>query len=286
MLKLIISIALFAAAIVLTVVSVARKSIGGRIHATAAGAAMCLIAAIGLHAFAIVPAGHTGVRVHLGNVSETVLASGLHWKTPVLDKIVNVNNKIQRADVQGETSTKDLQAIGANVSVNYNVSPGAAATLYRDVGGKVADTIIKPAIQEAIKSTFAMFTAEELITRRSEVSQLIQESLSDKLDSYGVKVHEMNILDMTFSEEYNAAIEAKQTAQQNALKAEQDLARIEVEAKQKVVEAQAEADANRIRSESITANILTSEFLNKWDGKLPSVVSDGSQLFQIPITGN
>lgn len=195
MLKLIISIALVAAAIVLTVVSVARKSIGERIHATAAGAAMCLIAAIGLHAFAIVPAGHTGVRVHLGNVSETVLASGLHWKTPVLDKIVNVNNKIQRADVQGETSTKDLQAIGANVSVNYNVSPGAAATLYRDVGGKVVDTIIKPAIQEAIKSTFAMFTAEELITRRSEVSQLIQESLSDKLDSYGVKVHEMNILD-------------------------------------------------------------------------------------------
>ena len=89
----------------------------------------------------------------------------------------------------------------------------------------------------------------------------------------------INILNMDFSAEFNAAIEAKQTAQQNALKAEQDLSRIEVEAKQKLVTAQAEADANRIRSESITSEILISNAISKWDGKLPAVMGgDGNML--------
>lgn len=137
-----------------------------------------------------------------------------------------------------------------------------------------------------MKAVQSQYTAEELITKRSEVGQAMQESIAEKVGRYGLTVDNINILNMDFSDEFNAAIEAKQTAQQNALKAEQDLARIEVEARQKIVTAQAEADANRIRSESITREILTSNAIAKWDGKLPAVMSDTNSILDVaPMIG-
>ena len=81
--------------------------------------------------------------------------------------------------------------------------------------------------------------------------------------------------------EYNAAIEAKQTAQQNALKAEQDLARIKIEAEQKIEQAKAEAETYRLQNQEVTDKTLALKYLEKWDGKLPTVTSDGQNIFDL-----
>ena len=141
--------------------------------------------------------------------------------------------------------------------------------------------LVNPAIQECVKSVTAQFTAEELITERQKVGELMRAALAEKIGPYGFDIEVFNITSFEFSEEFNAAIEAKQTAQQNALKAEQDLARIKVEAQQQIEQARAEAESYRLKNLEITQETLAMEWINKWDGRLPSVSSDGSMLFDI-----
>lgn len=241
--------------------------------------AVCLVASALIASFTIVPSGSSGVRVTLGKVSDTVMESGLNFQIPLVQKTVVVNNQVQREDVQGEAASKDLQTVTYNVSVNYNVIASESAELYRTVGKSWSEVIIRPAIQESVKSAIAQYTAEELITSRAAVSNVMLEEINGRMSEYGINITEINIITMDFSPEFDAAIEAKTVATQQVLTEQQNLEKAKVIAEQKVVEAQAEADANRIRSESITDKILTSDFISKWNGQTPVVMgSDGNIL--------
>lgn len=241
--------------------------------------AVCLVASALIASFTIVPSGSSGVRVTLGKVSDTVMESGLNFQIPLVQKTVVVNNQVQREDVQGEAASKDLQTVTYNVSVNYNVIASESAELYRTVGKSWSEVIIRPAIQESVKSAIAEYTAEELITDRTSVSNLMLEELNTRMKEYGINIAEINIITMDFSPEFDAAIEAKTVATQQVLTEQQNLEKAKVIAQQKVVEAQAEAEANKTKSESITDEILMNEFLSKWDGKMPVVMgSDGNIL--------
>lgn len=241
--------------------------------------AVCLVASALIASFTIVPSGSSGVRVTLGKVSDTVMESGLNFQIPLVQKTVVVNNQVQREDVQGEAASKDLQTVTYNVSVNYNVIASESAELYRTVGKSWSEVIIRPAIQESVKAAIAQYTAEELITSRAAVSNVMLEEINGRMSEYGINIAEINIITMDFSPEFDAAIEAKTVATQQVLTEQQNLEKAKVIAEQKVVEAQAEADANRIRSESITDEILTSDFISKWNGQTPVVMgSDGNIL--------
>ncbi len=240
--------------------------------------AVLVVGAGSLHA---VPAGHTGVVTRFGAVDDTVLSEGLHVVIPFVTRVVDMNNQVTKAEVVSASASKDLQTVNSTVALNYRIESLSAASVYQNIGVNYENVVVIPAIQEAVKSVMAQYTAEELITLRQTVGAEIQEEISSKLTPYGFSTQSVNIVDFQFSEEFNAAIEAKQTAQQNALKAEQDLARVKVEAEQKIAEAQAEAESYRLKSQEITDQMLKMEFIDKWDGKLPVVVSDGQSLFNI-----
>lgn len=241
--------------------------------------AVCLVASALIASFTIVPSGSSGVRVTLGKVSDTVMESGLNFQIPLVQKTVVVNNQVQREDVQGEAASKDLQTVSYNVSVNYNVIASESAELYRTVGKSWSEVIIRPAIQESVKSAIAEYTAEELITDRTSVSNLMLEEINERMSEYGINIAEINIITMDFSPEFDAAIEAKTVATQQVLTEQQNLEKAKVIAQQKVVEAQAEAEANKTKSESITDEILMNEFLSRWNGVMPYVIgSDGNIL--------
>lgn len=240
--------------------------------------AVLIVGASSLHA---VPAGHTGVVTRFGAVDDTVLSEGLHVVIPFVTRVIDMNNQVTKAEVVSASASKDLQTVNSTVALNYRIESLSAASVYQNIGVNYENVVVIPAIQEAVKSVMAQYTAEELITLRQTVGAEIQEEISSKLTPYGFSTQSVNIVDFQFSEEFNAAIEAKQTAQQNALKAEQDLARVKVEAEQKIAEAQAEAESYRLKSQEITDQMLKMEFIDKWDGKLPVVVSDGQSLFNI-----
>ena len=235
-----------------------------------------------LNSFTAVTAGHSGVVTTFGKVSDSVLTEGLHFKIPFVQKIVLVDNRVLKAEADCSSASKDLQTVRSTIAVNYKVMNSYSASVYKNIGMDYESVIIIPAVQECVKAVTARFTAEELITNRQNVSDLMSEQLKDKIGSYGIDVQIFNIISFDFTDEYNAAVEAKQTAQQNALKAEQDLQRVKVEAEQTVAEAQAEAEAYRLKSEQITREVLLMSYIDKWDGKLPTVAGEnGSMLIDI-----
>lgn len=228
-----------------------------------------------------IPAGHTGVVTTFGKVSGTVLGEGLHFKLPFITNVVKIDNRVLKTEVSSSSASKDLQTVNSTIALNYRIGRANSASIYQNIGTDFENVLINPAIQECVKSVTAQFTAEELITERQKVGDLMREALAEKIGPYGFDIEVFNITSFEFSEEFNAAIEAKQTAQQNALKAEQDLARIKVEAQQQIEQARAEAESYRLKNQEITQEKLAMEWINKWDGKLPSVASDGSMMFDI-----
>ena len=240
-----------------------------------------VVIALGAFSVVVVPAGHTGVQVTLGAVGGDVLQEGMHFKVPFVTNIVVMDNRVLKTEVECSSASKDLQTVSSTIALNYRVGRENSATIYNNDGTNFEANIVNPAIQECVKSVTAKYTAEELITERQRVGDQMKEALREKITPYGLDIEVFNIISFEFSEEFNAAIEAKQTAQQNALKAEQDLARIKVEAEQKVEQARAEAEAYRLKNEQITDQTLMMEWISKWDGKLPAVAGEGGYMFDV-----
>ena len=234
--------------------------------------------------FVVIPAGHTGVALTFGKVEDVVLQEGLHFKVPFVQKIVVVDNRIVKLDVNTEAFSKDLQTITTVVAVNYHVGKENSQTLYKNVGMGFEEVLITPAVNEVLKAVTAKYTAVELVSSRAEVSMLLDEGLNEKMNAYGIFINELNIINWDFSEEYINAVEAKQVAEQNLIKTrteqEQALVIANTEAQKRVIAAEAEANAesNRILTESISELLIKYQTVAKWDGKLPTVMSGANNL--------
>lgn len=239
----------------------------------------------GFSSFTVVPAGHTGVVSRFGAVQEGILTEGLHLKIPFVESVTTIDNRVNVVETSFTAASKDLQTVTGAVSVNYRISPDSSAKVYRNFGLSVESTLVVPAVPECIKAVTARYSAEELITMRQTVSDEIKESIDEKIRPYGLYVEVFNITDFSFSEEFNAAIEAKQTAQQNALKAEQDLQRVKIEAEQEIEQAKAEAESYRLKNEQLTDMILLSDWIEKWDGHLPTVTGGDGSSMMLDISG-
>ena len=237
------------------VIDVKTGSKAGKI--VAAVIVLLIVVIIGCGAFTTVRAGHTGVVVTFGKVSSSVLGEGLHLKIPFIQQVVQIDNRVQKAEVDCSSASKDLQTVTSTIALNYKVRNSASADIYQNVGPDFESIIVSPAIQECVKAVTAKYTAEQLITERQSIGDQMKDLLGEKINSYGIDIEIFNIITFEFTDEYNAAIEAKQTAQQNALKAEQDLQRIKVEAEQTVAKAQAEAEAYRLKSEQISPQMIS-----------------------------
>ena len=257
------------------VIDVKTGSKAGKI--VAAVIVLLIVVIIGCGAFTTVRAGHTGVVVTFGKVSSSVLGEGLHLKIPFIQQVVQIDNRVQKAEVDCSSASKDLQTVTSTIALNYKVRNSASADIYQNVGPDFESIIVSPAIQECVKAVTAKYTAEQLITERQSIGDQMKDLLGEKINSYGIDIEIFNIITFEFTDEYNAAIEAKQTA-------EQDLQRIKVEAEQTVAKAQAEAEAYRLKSEQITPQMIAMEYIDKWDGKLPAVAGGDSSSMLIDIS--
>ncbi len=240
--------------------------------------------------FTVIPAGHRGVITTFGKVHEDVLGEGLHFRIPIVNTVNKIDVRVQKGEGEGEAASKDLQTIHTKVALNYHLKPERVAITFRDIGSpqEVGERIIVPAVQEAVKAATAQYTAEELISKRSEVRDRIRAYLIDRLGKHGILVDEFSIVNFDFSKSFNDAIEAKTTAEQLKLKAERDLQRIRVEAEQKVAQAQAEAQALKLQKQEITPELIKLReieaqrmAIDKWNGVLPSVTGGAVPFIQL-----
>jgi regulator of protease activity HflC (stomatin/prohibitin superfamily) len=234
------------------------------------------VAGIAFSSFTVVPAGHTGVQVTLGEVNPTTLAEGGQFVNPI-SNVKYVDVRLQRANLNGASAgTKDLQQVHTDIVINYRLTAKKVPHIYKEFGLDVDTKVLGPAMNESFKSVTAHYTSEELITKRQEVSDTIQMRLAEKLAPFDITVNNISLVNFGFSKNYQDAIEAKVTATQQKQKAEQDLERIKVEAASRIAQAKGEAEAIAIQAQAIQSNggqqYVQLQWIEKWDGKLPHTV--------------
>jgi regulator of protease activity HflC (stomatin/prohibitin superfamily) len=260
--------------------------------------ALIVIGGIATASVQIVDAGHRGVLLHWNAVDVNIqpLDEGLHFVVPFQDQVVNMEVRTLKFVKATSSASKDLQTVSTEVTVNYHPSPNSVNTLYKEVGLDYQNRIITPAVEEVVKQVTANYNAEELITKRPQVKSDIEQEISVRLNTYNIITDVISITDFQFSALFSQAIESKVEAEQKAQKAENDLLRIEVEARQaatraegiaraNVAQAQGEAEAIAVINAALANNPEYLEWLKTqaWDGKLPLVVGEGGTPFiQIP----
>jgi regulator of protease activity HflC (stomatin/prohibitin superfamily) len=229
-------------------------------------------------AFAFIGAGHRGVLLTYGHVEDRILPEGVSTVAPFINQVVPISVQTQLYKAVASSASADLQIVTTEVGVNYHLESTKVNAIYQNLGLDWESRVIQPAIQEAVKASTAKYTAEELITKRAVVKEAIDQALKEKLSPYNIIVETDYITDFKFSPDFENAIEAKVTAIQLAQKAENDLARIKIEAEQTIATAKGLAESIRIQGEALRNNpqLVSLKSVEKWNGILPTILIMGS----------
>ncbi|MBI2953396.1 MAG: prohibitin family protein [Chloroflexi bacterium] len=248
----------------------------------------------------VVNAGHVGVVTTFGKVEGGVLYPGFHLRVPFVNQIHQIDVRVQpHAFKQIDAASYEQQSVKLTGMMNYHLNPARANELYQTVGLDFATKVIDPAFSDYIKEVVPQYKAADILLKRDEIRSHTKEKLAQNLERYGIIVDDVYISDIAFSQEYQQAIEQKQTAQQNVGREDQLLAQKEIQARQKVIDAKGDADAsierakgeaeaNRVRALSVTPELIRYLEATRWDGRLPQVTSGAVPLIdlgqQIPST--
>ena len=261
---------------------------------------LVIIGVVASSSVKIVDAGNRGILTHWNAVDLTnpPLDEGIHFVIPFQDDVVQMEVRTLKYDTSTRSASKDLQTVQTTVTVNYHPDTERVHFLYKEIGLSYESRVIQPAIDETVKQVSANYNAEELITKRPLVKADIENAIRDRLNQFYIETEVISITDFEFSPLFAKAIESKVEAEQKAQKAENDLIRIEVEARQleaqavglaaaNIAEAQGEAEAISIINQALSNNPFYLEWLKTqaWDGRLPLVVGEGGTPFiAIPTT--
>lgn len=234
-----------------------------------------------------VPAGHQAVEYsYISGVKEGTTDAGAHWKLPLIEKVTRYKIQKQLYSVDAEAASRDGQDVHTQVGVGYHPDPLWVNWLHQNIGPGFVQIIIAPSVQEAVKASTAHHFALDLIRNRSAVNDEIRLILDARLNQNHIVMDELSITDFDYSEVFNAALEAKVTAEQDALAAKNKLEQVKYEAQQKIEEARGQAEAVRILSEQLQASgpgYIDWMWVQKWNGIMPSVMGgDTSILFPAP----
>lgn len=285
MIWFILAILLFVVGVIVSIV-VGVENGGGK--AAIAAVATIIICGIlfGVSFIGTVPTGYTGILTTFGKVENVTLDAGINTKAP-WQKIVTMDNRVQKQTIELSCFSSDIQEVSMLYTINYQISSADAMTIYKSIGAQYYEKVIVPNVTESVKTACAHYTAEDLVNNRSGLANDIDIDLTERLSAYNIILVSASIEDMDFTDAFTSAVEAKQVAQQNKLKAQ-------TEAEQKVIEAQAnadaakiaadteayeievkaaaEAEANRLLAESLTEALIEYKYYETWDGKLPGVI--------------
>ena len=284
----------------------------------ALGVTIVIVLLVFLSCTTSVPAGFTGVPVTFGKVAEYTLDSGFHFKGPFTE-VIKMDNRIQKHTVNLSAFSKDIQETSVTYTINYQISKNDAMTIYRTIGREYFDTVISPNISEAVKTATAHYTAESLVNNRDKLADEIEEILEGLLEQYHIEVVGTAIEDLDFTDAFTTAVEQKQVAAQNKLRAETEQAQLtmeeEAKAKRAVIAANADAEMAKIAaqadlevvkiqadaalyagereanmnqriSEALTPELIKYYWIKQWNGELPSTMLGAETDIMLTLSEN
>jgi prohibitin 1 len=250
------------------------------------GGVLLLLIALFFRPFAIVNAGERGVVMRLGRVQDGVLDEGFHFILPFITSVKTMSVRVQRSDIKAQAASKDLQDVTTELALNWHIDPIKVNTVFQRIGDEteILQRIINPAVSEVLKAATAKKNVEEILTKRTELKNEIDQALKSRLTPYGLAVDDVSLVDFLFSPEFNKAIEAKQVAEQQAKQAEFVALKATKDAEAEVNRAKGQAEAQRLQRSTLTPDLLQKQAIEKWDGKFPTYMGGNGPLPFINVT--
>lgn len=252
-----------------------------------------LILIVLFNTFGTIAAGERGVRTRLGAVAGTI-QPGMYVKIPFIEGVVKMDVRTQSLSASKDqplsAASNDLQDTRLAVVVNYHINPETVANIYQQYGSAQTyyHNVVEPLIVATVKATASQYTAAEQIQKRLEMSDKALTALATAFEGKNVSIEKADITDVSFSESFTQAIEAKVTAVQQAEAAKNKLEQVKFEAQQTIETAKATAEAQRIQSQSLAAqggeDYVALKAIEKWNGVLPVQMIPGSAVPFVNLT--
>ena len=269
----------------------------------AIGVAAVLVIVLFFSSVTFIPTGYTGVKVALGQISETPVMSGPAFKIPFIQSIKKVNNKLQDTTIKEKiwAETKERTAVYfEGVTVSFQITPEMSAWLYANVADH--DNLINLGLVSSAVKTVAKQSPVVEVTDRAkvepEIVTALQNSVNGKYGEGVLIITKVVVADIDYEDDYQAAVAAKQKAQlqyeKQQIENQKAVEKAEAEAKAKIkkaegdaeakrIAAEAEAEANKKIAQSLNDKVLSNKFYEKWDGVLPKVSGDASVMLPSSI---
>ena len=253
-----------------------------------------VLVALGSASFTIIEEGYIGVKYQFGKIVDDSLSAGLNFKVPFVQTIRQVDVREQMYQMDANAYTKDTQTVeGIQTKLNYVYDRGELSNIIRNVGiNNVESKLLIPQMQSIVKNEIGQYKAEDLVQNRTTVQESIEDKLRESLGQSGIIVVSFAIENLDFEDGFEEAIRAKVVAEQEALKMQNKTKEKEELARQTVIEAQAEAESQKIRAdaeayaiEAIQKQLQQSpeyielQRVQKWDGKYPQVMGNSVNPF-------
>lgn len=232
----------------------------------------------------IIGTGERGVVFNsISGIEDRVLNEGTHFRVPLLQSVTSISVKTQKTDVKAEAASKDLQTVNTDIVVNWHLDAGKVNKTYQQIGDEVTvrDRIIIPAVSEMVKAATAQLNVSEVLSKRTQLKAEIDDLLRERLDKHGVILDDVSITNVNFSPEFNRAIEQKQVAQQEAERAIFKAQEASQTAQSTINLAKGEAEANRLKRESLTPELLQLRAIEKWNGVMPQYTGGATPFINI-----
>lgn len=257
-----------------------------------------------------VPAGYVAVQYNMnGGVKDEVLTQGWHVVSPTTKTTLYTigieqsyltagENGDSKGDESFTASSSEGKAMTIDLTFTYQYQTENVTNIFTKFKGQsgkeVRDSFIKPNIVSWTKEVIARYKVSDVLgEERANINLALTEYLAEKFENYGITISNVSLINIDVDEETRQAINAKITAQQNAetqaINNQTNIEKAEAEAKVKLTQAQAEADAKKIQAEaeaeanellqkSLTDKILRQEYIDKWNGELPEIVTGNDSI--------
>lgn len=254
-----------------------------KLAAFVGGIILLLVIIVSAFPVAYVPAGSRGVVFNnFSGIENRVLGEGTHFRIPFAESIIvmPIRTQVNSFDEKGADSagTQDSQQVDLKVTINWHLDPAAVQKVYQEVGDN--DAIISKVLtnntQDSIKQAVSKYAALDVQKNRDTVAKTALALLQEKVVRYHIVVENLSLTNINFSSDFNAAVEAAQVANQNAIAAQNKVAQIKAEAEAAIAKANGEAEAQKLVQQSLTPELLQKMFLEKWNGVLPVYTGGGN----------